>query len=872
MVERDYSELIYKTNNALRELVKINSFLLDELIAIFVRNTLPEVRRKAAIEEMKPLVKDILDRRGEKNSDNKLRGETLRIYNYIQLVMEQLDKANCGFLTGDLSAKLLNWMMAYSSELTAQVEKESLSLNLNQTSRNELLSDYFSKLFKVSSDCNFKLPVNGIPMPDSENPRNLFERQLVLEDETNQLAIDKFMELFGSLTKMNKAHELSFARANVSEWFLPMCKAIKAEQERCMEQNLAGDRANYAQYLLKLAPEKLAMISLIETIKLVIQIAIKSGEDTPVTSNSGSYYIISKVLFEAIGKSINSQIQYDIEEFNIEKKIKEELQKTSKPGDKAFLLRRSDILKKNATEKILRARTPERLQILSKLQQLQLGSLMTYMIKETATVMNSVGNKVPLLSLGYAKASATGITNKLIGVCKVNEDFILKLINEMTRKDSMFIQLSRSLPMVYKPAPWVEFDVGGYYQKPTSVMRLQGSHLQEKVVKFADMGKVYNVLDILAQTPWRINMPILKVAEEFWEQGGGAGEIPERFYNFQDYIYEYQLIECINTADRRKLLQKIQLQKDVNSLRCSFLLKLEQARAFSKVSKIYYPYNIDFRGRVYPVPPHLNHISSDICRGLLEFGEGRPLGKAGLRWLKIHLANKMGKDKLPNDDRAAYTESVLPMIERIVADPLKHREWLQVEDCWQSLSAMFDLHAALKSGDPERYISHLHIHQDGSCNGLQHYAALGRDYDGAYQVNLVNRDIPGDLYTFIANMVEKRVSADCLNSESEHYQLALKLKGNIKRKIIKQTVMTTVYGVTFIGAKQQIQKQLRDKDFLDQTDDNESYKASVYLAKLTLDCVANLFTQAHEIKQWLKDCSRTVGEYGFPMSWVTPLG
>jgi DNA-directed RNA polymerase len=33
-------------------------------------------------------------------------------------------------------------------------------------------------------------------------------------------------------------------------------------------------------------------------------------------------------------------------------------------------------------------------------------------------------------------------------------------------------------------------------------------------------------------------------------------------------------------------------------------------------------------------------------------------------------------------------------------------------------------------------VSHLHIHQDGSCNGLQHYAALGRDIEGAYQVNL----------------------------------------------------------------------------------------------------------------------------------------
>ena len=42
--------------------------------------------------------------------------------------------------------------------------------------------------------------------------------------------------------------------------------------------------------------------------------------------------------------------------------------------------------------------------------------------------------------------------------------------------------------------------------------------------------------------------------------------------------------------------------------------------------------------------------------------------------------------------------------------------------------------------------------QDGSCNGLQHYAALGRDFNGGKAVNLVPGPVPADVYTEIANV------------------------------------------------------------------------------------------------------------------------
>jgi DNA-directed RNA polymerase len=50
-------------------------------------------------------------------------------------------------------------------------------------------------------------------------------------------------------------------------------------------------------------------------------------------------------------------------------------------------------------------------------------------------------------------------------------------------------------------------------------------------------------------------------------------------------------------------------------------------------------------------------------------------------------------------------------------------------------------------------------------------------------------------------MVIKMIEEVINDPNDPQRELALKLKDNIKRKTIKQTVMTSVYGVTFIGAR-----------------------------------------------------------------------
>lgn len=199
----------------------------------------------------------------------------------------------------------------------------------------------------------------------------------------------------------------------------------------------------------------------------------------------------------------------------------------------------------------------------------------------------------------------------------------------------------------------------------------------------------------------------------------------------------------------------------------------------------YFPHNLDFRGRAYPIPAHLNHIGDDLSRGLLTFAVRKPLGERGLRWLKIHIANLYGYDKANFDDRVKWVDEHIKEIYETATNPLNgSRWWLSAGDPWQFLASSIELHAALESGDPHTFESNLPVHQDGTCNGLQHYAALGGDAQGAKQVNLEASEKPSDVYSHVGMMVENVIAEDALRGG----KFAIMLQGKITRKVVKQTV------------------------------------------------------------------------------------
>ena len=93
-------------------------------------------------------------------------------------------------------------------------------------------------------------------------------------------------------------------------------------------------------------------------------------------------------------------------------------------------------------------------------------------------------------------------------------------------------------------------------------------------------------------------------------------------------------------------------------------------------------------GRSYPIPPHLHHLGNDMCRGLLLFDVGKPLTADGLYWLKLHVANVWGEDKLSNEERVEFVEKHMEQVHEAASEPLHGtRWWMDTDDPFQLLAA-----------------------------------------------------------------------------------------------------------------------------------------------------------------------------------------
>lgn len=425
---------------------------------------------------------------------------------------------------------------------------------------------------------------------------------------------------------------------------------------------------------------------------------------------------------------------------------------------------------------------------------------------------------------------------------------------EILRKEPNPDFLARHLPMVVQPQPWLRFDKGAYQESTVPLIRIKTGEQDQRLYAEAalergDMDQILKGLDVLGKTAWRINRPVFDVLLEAWNKGEAIAKVPPLNPDLPNPPEPEASADPLVRRNWVKTLKGIHNQKmSYHSNRCFMNFQLEIARAY-RDQEFFFPHNVDFRGRAYPIPTYMNHMGADHMRGLLRFSKSRELGERGLMWLKVHLANVYGYDKASIRDRETFAMDNLPNILDSAENPLNgNRWWLEAEDPWQCLATCFELKAALESPDPTKFMSSLPVHQDGTCNGLQHYAALGGDSWGASQVNLSPGDKPADVYSAVADLVREEVDRDAQLGNP----MAKAMVGKVKRKVVKQTVMTNVYGVTFAGAKKQVLKQIHAlyPTIEEQTGVAEGLLSS-YITTRIFKALSTMFKGAHDIQYWL---------------------
>eukprot|EP00397_Hematodinium_sp_SG-2012_P008082 GEMP01008137.1.p1 GENE.GEMP01008137.1~~GEMP01008137.1.p1 ORF type:complete len:1103 (+),score=219.97 GEMP01008137.1:115-3423(+) len=444
-------------------------------------------------------------------------------------------------------------------------------------------------------------------------------------------------------------------------------------------------------------------------------------------------------------------------------------------------------------------------------------------------------------------------------------------------------------PMMRKPLPWMGVRSGSFLVNSVKFVRHQGIKTIDFDFESYDHSRITKVMDFLGSVPWRINKKNVDWIEHVRKHDLRIAGIPRADDEAVPAKPDSEALLELSTEERQKLkmelLNAVRANEKLQSARPTLQLKMQVAHNYYNADRFYFPHNVDYRGRSYPLPPHLNHQGDDVCRGILMFADGKPLGKEGLRWLKISLANLYGKDKLTFQGREEWTEENMPLIRKAAKNPFdpEIQDWWTAagDGPWQFLARCVEITDAMDSGDPEAFVSHQPVHMDGSCNGLQHYAALGRDEWGAKSVNLLPGDTVQDVYVEVLNVVKKKVEKDSATAikgpnlkgqrcNGELSRLALKLQV-LERKTVKQTVMTICYGVTSLGAKDQVRARLIEKVGTE-VDPAVLNDLARYLSKVVLDSIGTIFKQAMQLKVWFDNVSKVFNKTGTTVCWMSPLG
>ena len=569
---------------------------------------------------------------------------------------------------------------------------------------------------------------------DTLDLETLAKRQIENEEDIIDGGIKKYREALASAEEKKGIADTMPGRWILSEYIQPIVDAIQA----FVHESVAGKPGRHAvgaTILNRLNYDACAFV----TLRIIIN---------AITCSSGEKECSS--IIKQIAQALEEEMQYNY--------MAEERTQTYK-----YWMQQINAAPHKKTRYRLRVKLKQNFESLpsfnTEAEQLAVRAAAAFLMR-TACDKTRVAAEVSRVQHGK-----TG--PKTIGYLVLTDTFKKQMKELHCKAEALWPKFE---PMICPPRPWTSAFGGGFIGTlgtRTKLVRTSSRDYLEDINnnQLGNMSKVLTALNAIQDTPWRINQTVLdlmldaftgKHSQHFglpaneklpmppWPEEIDTSTDEERVLELKkDWVSDLKIIQCL---ERKR------------ESRCwtvhNMLLTAEKYR---NEAAIWFAHNLDWRGRIYPLSSHLSPQGEELHRALLEFADGVTLETdEAVEWLAIHGTGCFGYDKVSFADRVRWVHEHEEQIRQTVAAPLDYRWWTEADKPWMFLAWCFEWVGYLTEG--KAYVSHIPVAMDGSCNGLQNFAAMLKHEETARAVNLIPSDVPNDIYQQVADKVIPRVA------------------------------------------------------------------------------------------------------------------
>jgi DNA-directed RNA polymerase len=341
--------------------------------------------------------------------------------------------------------------------------------------------------------------------------------------------------------------------------------------------------------------------------------------------------------------------------------------------------------------------------------------------------------------------------------------------------------------------------------------------INDSIIKLINED-IINTINYIQSVPFQINLNVLHHILNLI--------IDNKHLDDPFFFNIHNETKKLDEYKKNRELSKVNEILRQNSIANTNLATLSAAILLRKTT-FYNPIYTDWRGRIFCNNTLLSFQGSELNRSLLYFNNGNTLNEKGLESLKIYTANCFGFSKMSLNFRINWVNNNIKSILNIESNL-----WLEAKEKLLFLACAYELIEYYK--DPQNFISRLPIYLDATASGLQHLSVMTKDLNLARYVNILkstNNENPHDIYSLIAKKVN-----DIINKFPDFSINALlkKLAIEENREFTKWPVMTTSYGVTLRGIKDQLISNIFIKT-------DEKYRYNVINNKKNLEKVTNMY-------------------------------